>query len=475
MSAPDARALFLFDRDLRLDDHSALAALSPYGEIVPALAVTGDSCASSARRRSAREAAIDGLATSLAQAGAPLVIRRGSLAATVLGLAREARATAVGWSLAYDAPGLAAQRSLQAELEEAGLTVIATHDALAVPPEETAAARASDEGLGYRAFAPYLATWRRLDVPPVAARPRFARAHGLRGEAPPTSAGPGGAAARAALEAYLAGPALGYATARDVPGDGPTARLSVALGLGTLAARTVRASIAARARDSFLLVEERLSLRAFERALAQRDFFLQLAWFFEDALDAPLQRRMRGFPGAADHPALAAWREGRTGYPFVDAGLRQLAATGWMHPRARLVAASFLCFDLGVDWRVGRDAWDRELEEYDPALAAGNWQWVAGLGADLAQFPRIYNPRKQARAFDPIGTYARRWIAELADRPAAAGAGEPAANRPQLALPLFGDRAYPAPVVDHEAAARAYLRRYAAYVRDQTAAPISSP
>lgn len=118
---------------------------------------------------------------------------------------------------------------------------------------------------------------------------------------------------------------------------------------------------------------------------------------------------------------------------------------------------------------------DRELEEYDPALAAGNWQWVAGLGADLAQFPRIYNPRKQARAFDPIGTYARRWIAELADRPAAAGAGEPAANRPQLALPLFGDRAYPAPVVDHEAAARAYLRRYAAYVRDQTAAPISSP
>jgi deoxyribodipyrimidine photo-lyase len=135
-----------------------------------------------------------------------------------------------------------------------------------------------------------------------------------------------------------------------------------------------------------------------------------------------------------------------------------------MHPRVRLVAASFLCFDLGVDWRVGRDAWERELIEDEPALATGNWQWSAGVGADLAQFPRIYNPRKQARSFDPLGSYVRRWVPELADVPVARFWGEPGATARQLALPLFGGEGYPAPVVDHESAARAFLERYSAFV-----------
>ena len=173
---------------------------------------------------------------------------------------------------------------------------------------------------------------------------------------------------------------------------------------------------------------------------------------------------MRAFGFAHSHPALDAWREGRTGYPLVDAGMRELRATGWMHPRVRSVAASFLCFDLGVDWRVGRDAWDAELVEDDPALSTGNWQWAAGVGADLAQFPRIYNPRKQARAFDPAGTYVRRWIPELAGAPNAELFDAAAqARRRQLTLPLFGDSQYPAPVVDHEPVAREFLARYAAF------------
>jgi deoxyribodipyrimidine photo-lyase len=130
----------------------------------------------------------------------------------------------------------------------------------------------------------------------------------------------------------------------------------------------------------------------------------------------------------------------------------------------RLVVASFLCFDLGVDWRVGRDAWDDLLVEDDPALATGNWQWVAGVGADLAQFPRIFNPRKQARWFDPLGTYVRRWIPELAALPdAAVFDPSSASRRVQLALPLFDGAAYPLPVVDHDEAARAFLARYTAF------------
>ena len=105
-----------------------------------------------------------------------------------------------------------------------------------------------------------------------------------------------------------------------------------------------------------------------------------------------------------------AWRAGSTGYPLVDAGIRQLHATGWMHPHVRAVAASWLCFDLGVDWRIGREEWDRWLIEDEPALATGNWQWIAGVGADMAQYPRIYNPERQRRRYDPAGAYVRRWV-----------------------------------------------------------------
>lgn len=134
-----------------------------------------------------------------------------------------------------------------------------------------------------------------------------------------------------------------------------------------------------------------------------------------------------------------------------------------MHPHVRAVAASFLCFDLGVDWRVGRDEWNRRLVEDDPALATGNWQWIAGVGADMAQFPRIYNPDRQRRRFDPDGAYVRRWIPELRHVPPAAWHGH-VNDSAQLALALFEREAYPQPIVDHASAARNFLSRYRAFV-----------
>jgi deoxyribodipyrimidine photo-lyase len=204
------------------------------------------------------------------------------------------------------------------------------------------------------------------------------------------------------------------------------------------------------------------------RALAQRDFFLQLAWYNDSLEDQPLQEKMRDFAFERSHAQLAAWRSGTTGFPLVDAGIRELRATGRMHPRIRSIAASFLCFDLGVDWRIGRDDWDHFLIEDSPALANGNWQWVAGVGADLVAYPRIYNPIKQAQHFDPAATYVRRWIPELAGLPDAA-IFDRHTDQPQLALALFGPRAYPAPILDHETAARAFLARYRAEVTRHTA------
>lgn len=471
-----ARAVFAFTRDLRLSDHAGLAAAARHGEIVPVLVL--DNVALTRLRRSPRRAAyycaaVGALDAALRARGSALIVRRGNPGPALRALARAAGAGVVGWSCGYDAKSIRRDRDLQSTLEEAGLRALPVHDAPAVPPEDGAAGHR--RGDGYRSFVPYHARWRALIPLEDAGGATFA-AVDIASEplpipeefgAQPRAGEPAGETeARARLTAFLAGPALQYGVARNVPAAGDTSRLSAALSFGTLAAREVVRATCARAADPFLLVEERTSLKLYLRALAQRDFFLQLAWYNESLSEEPLQAKMRGFAFARTHPQLDAWRSGRTGYPLVDAGIRELRATGWMHPRLRAIAASFLCFDLGVDWRVGRDEWDSYLVEDDPALAAGNWQWIAGVGADLAAYPRIYNPLKQARRFDPSAHYVRRWIPELAGFPDAALldlAG--ARTEPQLELPLFDGHGYPAPVVDHEAVARAFLARYAREVR----------
>jgi deoxyribodipyrimidine photo-lyase len=273
----------------------------------------------------------------------------------------------------------------------------------------------------------------------------------------------GAPGARRAFEKFLRESAIQYSVAARVPSDDRTSHLSAHFSFGTLSARTVVGAVRNRLDDQFLLAEERDSLRAFLRALARRDFFLQLSWFHPGTHDEPLQEKMRGFTYARSHSSLDAWRDGRTGYPLVDAGMRQLRETGWMHPHVRAVAASFLCFDLEVDWRVGVAEWEHQLIEDDPALAAGNWQWIAGVGSDMAQFPRIYNPERQRRRFDPNGTYVQRWVRELENVPMAVWL-DSADGSSQLALELFSGDRYPTPIVDHERAARAFLARYRAFV-----------
>ncbi len=470
------RALFSFGRDLRLSDHAGLAAAGRLGDVVPVLIV--DPLTTARLRRSPRRAAyycaaVQALDAGLRERGSALLVRRGPSGPALRALARALGARAVGWSVAHDPQSVRFERDVQSVLEEAGVRTLPTHDATVITPEDSALI--NQRGEAYRSFAAYVLRWRRLV--PVAREPEvpFARTE-IASEALPDPAefgapvhyeGPAGeAAAQHALAAFLDGPAIHYASGRNIPGADGTSHLSAALSFGTIAGRTVVREASARLGDRFLLAEERLSLKLFLRSLAQRDFFLQLAWYTESLEEEPLQEKMRGFAFARTHPLLDAWRSGRTGFPLVDAGLRELRATGWMHPRVRAVAAAFLCFDLGVDWRVGRDIWDQWLIEDSPALATGNWQWIAGVGADLAAYPRIYNPLRAARRFDPSATYVRRWIPELAaqpDRvildPLAAGGAR------QLALSLFGPREYPAPILDHDAAARAFLERYGREVR----------
>lgn len=474
-----AMVIHRFSRDLRIDDHAALATAAGYGEVLPVLILDRElqaRIAASPRRAAFYCGAVAALDASLRERGTRLVVRRGNAAQVLRQLARACGAQTVTWSASFDRAGIQADQRLQSDLEEAGLRALAVPDAPALTPEETTAARPSS-GDGYRAFVPYHELWRELEPPSyeVPLLLSFARSD-LQSERLPEPADfntsvpavpAGSAIAAARFEEFLREGGLQYAFAINLPADDRTSHLGADLSFGTIAARTIVRETRKRMEDPFLLTEERNSLKLFLRSLALRDFFLQLSWYNPQTDREPLQEKMRAFPFARSHPSLDAWRSASTGYPLVDAGIRQLHRTGWMHPRVRSIAASFLCFDLGVDWRVGMDEWERYLIEDDPALAIGNWQWVAGVGADLAAYPRIYNPDKQARRFDPNGLYARTWIEEIAHLPAGAVSLARTATS-QIELPLYAGQPYPQPVVDHDRAARDFLARYQKFMEGKS-------
>jgi deoxyribodipyrimidine photo-lyase len=198
--------------------------------------------------------------------------------------------------------------------------------------------------------------------------------------------------------------------------------------------------------------------------LALRDFYIHLAFYEGDVFEEPLQTKMRGFPWSEDEKMLALWREGKTGYPLVDAAMRQLATEGHVHGRAAVVAASFCTADLGLDWRLGHRVWMDELLAADEALSIGNWQRIAGIGSDQAAYPRIYNPVRQAQLFDSQATYVRRYCKELAKLPTrAALAPWEIGKQQQIELGFFTPQQYPAPIVDHETVARAFLAKYQSF------------
>jgi deoxyribodipyrimidine photo-lyase len=215
---------------------------------------------------------------------------------------------------------------------------------------------------------------------------------------------------------------------------------------------------------SWTLVQERLSMLAFLRRLALRDFYIHLSFFDPNIYNQPLQTKMQGFQWSRDERLIRAWTAGKTGYPLVDAAMRQLSSEAHVHQHAAVVAASFLATDLGVDWRVGRDVWMNQLLEADEALCAGNWQRIAGVGSDQAAYPRIYNPNRQAQLFDAQATYIRKYCKELARLPTRAALNPwQISEAQQTELGFFSPDQYPHPIVEHEAAARAFLARYQAY------------
>ena len=258
---------------------------------------------------------------------------------------------------------------------------------------------------------------------------------------------PGEPAARARLDAWLRDGVAAYADRRNRMDLDGTSRLSQDLRWGLLSPTEIveRADGPGEGRRVFL------------SEIAWREFYAHVLWHHPHVLREPFQAAFAGLPYRDDPGAFDAWCEGRTGYPVVDAAMRQLRATGWMHNRARMVVASFLAKDLLLDWRLGEAYFMRHLIDGDPATNNGGWQWTACTGTDPQPYFRIFNPIPQGRRFDPDGSYVRRWVPELA------GIAGEAIHDPWSLDPDAQARSgvrigvdYPAPIVDHaEARARA--------------------
>lgn len=404
-------AVVLFTRDLRVVDQPALVAAAAESSHVQPLFVLDPAQlrASSPNRTAFLLEALADLDRSLSHLGAPLAVRFGDAVVETVCLARELRATSV--HLSGDVSRLARRREerLQRDLSHERIGLHLHPGVTVVPPGDLAPAG----GDHYRVFTAF---WRRWSVQPLRARlappdvltaPRAVRRGRLPGLGEiqpglrsPSCPGGGETAGRRRLASWLASGADAYDAGRDDLAADVTSRLGAYLHFGCLSPL----EIAERLVESGVAGEMR-------RQLCWRDFFHQLL------AARPELDREDMHPGRrewSDRPdALAAWREGRTGYPLVDAGMRQLQEEGFMHNRARLVTASFLTRTLGVDWREGARQFAALLADADVASNAGNWQWVAGTGANPRP-GRVLNPTRQARRFDPGGDYVRRFVPELA-------------------------------------------------------------
>ena len=273
---------------------------------------------------------------------------------------------------------------------------------------------------------------------------------------------PGGErAARARLEHFSTARAAGYDRTRDQLGDeAGTSRLSQDLKFGTLSARTVWHAIDAH--------ESSRGVRMFRNELVWREFAHSTLWDRPRVMDRPFREAFDGFPWRTDDGEWRAWCEGRTGFPVVDAAARQLLATGFVHNRARMIAASFLTKDLLIDYRRGEAHYLKWLTDGDWAQNNFGWQWSAGCGCDAQPYFRVFNPRLQGKKFDGDGEYVRRWVPELARVPSKwihAPSGAPADVMKAAGVVIGRD--YPAPIVDHRLARDRFLKTAKAHLKMQ--------
>lgn len=441
-----------FRRDLRISDNIALArAVAEADRVVPVYILSDWKSHhrwTGPNRQAFLCGCLESLAANLGHLGGELIIRRGKAPEVLRDLIRETGARGVTFNRDPDPFGRKVEAGVEKVMESLGLRVIACMDTMVHEPGAVRTAA----GEPYRVFTPFAKAWRRLELPGIVARPgKLATPRGIRNRKTPALSdwglkeaadipAAGEKAARKRLADFLQHGVADYGRLRDAPAAAGTSRLSQDLRFGLLSPREVfrQCTEAAEAAPR----GARQSLEKFITELIWREFYLQILWHFPEVLEKEFNPKFRSLEWPGGAAALERWQAGETGFPIVDAGMRQLLATGYMHNRLRMITAMFLTKDLHVDWREGEQWFMRQLVDGEIASNNGGWQWSAGTGADAAPYFRIQNPWLQSKRHDPDGAYIKRWVPELRDVETER-LHQPPPQGESLA------RKYPPPMVDH--------------------------
>ena len=427
-------AILWLRRDLRISDNPAMSEAFNANQSVIPVYIHDDGAKNAPIGAAAwwLHGSLSALSKTLSALGQPLILRRGDERETLHNLIEEIGASAVYWNRRYDPNSIEIDRILKSELSERGLDVRTYNATLTREPWEVKTGSDSH----YRVFTPFWRTVRKIgpartEQPPLTkknirlpltniatdalndwtllpTKPNWASEF-------PKHWTPGEAGAHDRLMEFLDNGINLYKDKRDHPDIDATSRLSAHLAFGEISPITIwNRTEAARAHG-------KISDDDADKFLAEvgwRDFSYNLLYHYPDLPQTPLKSEFKNYPWQDDPQKIALWQRGQTGYPIVDAGMRQLWRTGWMHNRIRMVAASFLVKDICANWTHGREWFHETLVDHDAASNAASWQWVAGCGADAAPFFRIFNPVTQSEKFDKDGAYIRRFVPELADMPA---------------------------------------------------------
>ncbi len=438
-----------FRRDLRLDDNPAWAAATAAHDEVIALFVLEPRLLDTAGqiRRDQLFAHLDALHQDLKGLGGGLVVRPGPATTAVPIAVTDCEASALYFNV--DVTPFSIERD---EAVAQALTV-RMHGFNGGTVHEPGAVL-TKKGTLSQVFTPFYKAWTAAPwapwPSPGAGRPASMSGDSILGPEGPIYQPPGESAAWQRVTAWLEH-VDDYPDTRDLPAIPGTSELSADLKFGTLAARTLVDVVGT----------DTLGRAAFVRQLAWRDWWAHTLALRADLPDVALKPQYNNIAWRDDPDGFQRWCAGRTGYPIVDAGMRQLSETGWMHNRVRMICASFLVKDLLIDWRKGERFFRHHLVDADIAQNAGNWQWVAGTGPDAAPYFRVFNPTSQGQKFDSQGDYVRRWVPELSGLPTSVIHQPATADPGQLAAAgVIIGKTYSAPVVDHAEARTRALQTY---------------
>jgi deoxyribodipyrimidine photo-lyase len=466
--------LLWFRLDLRLTDNPALlAAIRSRNPIIPIFVWAPqeeDPWPPGAASRWWLHQSLCSLEQKLAKIGSRLIIRKGPTEGAICDLLRETNAHSVFWNRRYEPSPRERDSKLKQTLQYQGIHVQSFNSALLFEPWTVL----NHSGQPFQVFSAFWKACLKQPAPAEAERapsqlispsqwpdslplpeldlePKIDWATGIRATWTPGEAG-----AQRELRRFLRDDFERYASERNLPGKTGTSRLSPHLHFGEISPREVWHVLLAHRNAA-----NAISVDAYLRELGWREFAYHLLFHFPFTTNEPLRREFMRFPWRTDRKLLKAWQDGRTGYPLVDAGMRELWATGWMHNRVRLVVASFLTKHLRIRWEEGAYWFWDTLVDADLANNTLGWQWTSGCGADAAPYFRIFNPLLQSEKFDPDGDYIRHWLPELTYIPT------PWIHKPWLAPErILSDAGiqlgstYPLPIVVHEEARREALAAF---------------